>query len=347
MFISKEELRRLSKWISDDLDPQISQDDQDVLDHDTLRRLRTFFTALGSTTIDIEDIGYSKVDRALLDICKAQTKWPADLVKRAEISLQTLEQRLGSLRKETLEELRALEPYENEEVMQGGWMERVDQQLRKDSWLVTGGDPERAYAAGHNGFEVGDWWIKAAYAYLDGIIDDSRDGITADEEGAYAILLGKDQEIDSGRPDMIVYKATSIDRGKFMLMRNLKSRLCVRILRSWKQDSVWAPRAGVRYDGLYAVTGYGIKLNTIQKDEWVYTFKLTREDGQPSLESALRHPTAEEYSEWKDYEKGRDGYEDDKRPLTTVMTEMTLPIKEEIERPAEDNEGYFAGLRQQ
>ncbi len=94
------------------------------------------------------------------------------------------------------------------------------------------------------------WWINTAYAYQDGIIDDSQDGVTADEDGAYAILLRNDQEIDSGRSDMVVYKATSTDRGKFMLMRNLNSRVCVRVLRSWRSESEWAPRAGLRYDGL-------------------------------------------------------------------------------------------------
>ncbi len=97
----------------------------------------------------------------------------------------------------------------------------------------------------------------------------------------------------------------------------------------------------------YAVIGYGVKLNTIQKDEWVYTFRLRREDGQPSLEKALRHPTAEEYSGWKAYKKDKEGREEARVSPTTPLAELVSPVKDMVKRPAEEDEGYFSVLGQQ
>lgn len=153
----------MSTWIRDVLNPHIDRDDRDVLDHDTLRRLRTFFTALKSTPIGIEDIRYSHIDRALIKICDVQTKWPVDLVKRAEEVLQALEQSVGPLRKLKVDTLSAHGPHLEGEVKRGGRLEKVlvhvaqdDHKSRKNNWTATCDNPERAYAFGHIGFEVGE-----------------------------------------------------------------------------------------------------------------------------------------------------------------------------------------------
>lgn len=82
------------------------------------------------------------------------------------------------------------------------------------------------------------------------MLDDSNDGITANEDGAYAVVMTDEEEIESGREGVIFYKASSTDPGRFQLMKNLTSRAPVRILRTWKLKSIWAPKAGIRYDGL-------------------------------------------------------------------------------------------------
>lgn len=48
----------------------------------------------------------------------------------------------------------------------------------------------------------------------------------------------------------------------------------IRLLRSYKLQSLLAPKAGVRYDGLYLLQGYGVKLTP--PNEWAYTFNLQR-----------------------------------------------------------------------
>ena len=82
------------------------------------------------------------------------------------------------------------------------------------------------------------------------MIDDSNDGITANEDGAYAVLMTNGEEIESGREGVVFYKASSNDPGRFPLMKNITSRAPVRVLRTWKLKSTLAPKGGIRYDGL-------------------------------------------------------------------------------------------------
>lgn len=148
-------------------------------------------------------------------------------------------------------------------------------QEMKSAWSVKGAPkPSRAHAFGHLGFEVGEyvlsltfiaitpppnslnsWWLKPAAAYRDGIIDETCHGITANENGAYAIVLTGSCELDLGRDREIKYEAAVSDPGVFRLTKTMlredHEEKVVRVLRSWKLKSKIAPKAGLRYDGLY------------------------------------------------------------------------------------------------
>ena len=96
------------------------------------------------------------------------------------------------------------------------------------------------------------WWIKSAAAFRDGIIDGTGRGITADENGAYAIIIRCDEEDGSGKGENIRYFAPSKDPGIFRLTNTIASsvRGVIRVLRSWRLHSPMAPAGGLRYDGL-------------------------------------------------------------------------------------------------
>lgn len=99
------------------------------------------------------------------------------------------------------------------------------------------------------------WWLKPAAAYRDGIIDETSHGITANESGAYALVLTGSCEMDLGREREIRYQAALNDPGAFRLTKTMlredPEEKVVRVLRSWKLRSKIAPKAGLRYDGLY------------------------------------------------------------------------------------------------
>lgn len=97
------------------------------------------------------------------------------------------------------------------------------------------------------------WWIKAAAAFRDGIIDETSDGITANENGAYAIVIKDNQESLTAQEGRTRYFTTGADPGVLKLTHTIIAsdvRSVVRVLRSWKLQSQLAPVAGLRYDGL-------------------------------------------------------------------------------------------------
>ncbi len=103
------------------------------------------------------------------------------------------------------------------------------------------------------------WWIKPAAAFRDGIIDEQHGSITADGYGVYAIRLDDDQESEGrfwereveGVERMTTrYKAPADEPGLLKLTKAVLSRDPIRVLRSGTLKSEWAPKAGLRYDGL-------------------------------------------------------------------------------------------------
>ena len=161
------------------------------------------------------------------------------------------------------------------------------------------------------------------------MIDESLVGITADETGAYAIVMINGQEFyPSSDYDLVGYIASSKDPGVNMLRRGLLSRHPIRLLRTSRLRSVLAPEAGVRYDGLYAhkskiitfnakvsntrhrVEQYGIRFfnggkDGKSKDEHLFTFWLRRLNNQASIDKALLHPTSDELDDWEDYQHAK------------------------------------------
>lgn len=167
------------------------------------------------------------------------------------------------------------------------------------------------------------WWLKPAAAYRDGIVDETSHGITANENGAYAIVLTGSCEIDLGRDGEITYKAAVSDPGVFRLTKTMlradPEEKVVRVLRSWKLRSKIAPKAGLRYDGLhvsrpskgspantrdchsYRILSFSVHLS--QPNTWQTAFTLSRLPTQLSLLHALHIPTSDQLDDWKDYQR--------------------------------------------
>ena len=264
-----EHLRKQCRWIRDDLDPQVARDGPDALHSDEVLKLDEFLRHLLSPNLRLEDVRFSRLHLALIAICGQATRWPSRLIDRAEAVRALWESNHGSLSRLTIP---LYEP--------GGRLHGIcrPEDLDKDElmarWLKeprTRIDPMRARRTGDLSFRPGEcvlvwrvknmdetdttcsWWINPLFALRDGIIDsaDPAGGIVADVNGAYAVLMTEDAEIKSPTPEGFTYRAKHEDRGRFRLTAATReSRGPVRILRSHSLRSLWAPKAGVRYDGL-------------------------------------------------------------------------------------------------
>ena len=166
------------------------------------------------------------------------------------------------------------------------------------------------------------WWLKPAAAFRDGIIDETSHAITADNHGAYAIVLNGAQEQGLCPDGQFKFHAALDDPGVLKMTKTMSSDTdpVVRLLRSWKLRSKLAPKAGLRYDGLYVLStrtfiyigkltktnysyriiSYGVKL--LPPTSWHFNFTLARIAEQPPIEKALHFPTSDQLDDWRDYQ---------------------------------------------
>jgi hypothetical protein len=131
-------------------------------------------------------------------------------------------------------------------------------------------DNSRAYKHGSLGFIAGQyvgtesslteltcrsWWINTMFALRDGIIDSQcvNGGICCDDRAAFALVMRETEEIQAENPSNIVYRCRLGDASCFRLIHVCRDGRPVRVLRSHSLASLWAPVAGVRYEGLYVL----------------------------------------------------------------------------------------------
>ena len=153
------------------------------------------------------------------------------------------------------------------------------------------------------------WWVHPIAAYRDGIIGQPGGGITTDGERAYAVLLASDEELQADDDDAIVYRPRP--------QRLSRTKLCsiktpVRVLRGATGvggGGVFGPDIGVRYEGLYCIDRWSVKLieNIARQHEW-HQFTFVLMPAQPeapmhpsSVPPALHHPDDTEHEDWLEY----------------------------------------------
>jgi hypothetical protein len=91
------------------------------------------------------------------------------------------------------------------------------------------------------------------FACYSGIIDlaATEGGVVFDERGAYAVVLTGTTEVEAPTESSITYRCKQNDKGKFRLTSaDVRSREPLRVFRSHDLNSVWGPKAGIRYEGL-------------------------------------------------------------------------------------------------
>lgn len=99
---------------------------------------------------------------------------------------------------------------------------------------------------------IASWWINTLFAHHAGIIglEAVEGGTTFDKYGAYALVLKDTGEVQACE-DNFTYRVPQADKGKYRLTAATpRSRDPIRVLRCHSINSIWGPKAGVRYEGL-------------------------------------------------------------------------------------------------
>ncbi|KAJ4308387.1 hypothetical protein N0V94_009375 [Neodidymelliopsis sp. IMI 364377] len=136
-------------------------------------------------------------------------------------------------------------------------------------------------------------------------------GTTYDKNGAYALVLKDTGEVNARSEERFTYRCPMNDKGKFRLTAATpSSREPVRVLRSHSINSIWGPKAGIRYEGIYSVRGWCVrqaKLKDTIGGEWkegniLYEVTLQRKDPVP-MEEVSRRPTNMEIDDYAEYKR--------------------------------------------
>ena len=113
-----------------------------------------------------------------------------------------------------------------------------------------------------------------------------------------------EKELAALPPAWTEFRISSREAATYKLLKSfLNESSSIRILRSHDLECWMAPRAGVRYDGLYQIRGYSI-LNRKEDEGCVYFFLVQRmEQDQEPFAEALRHPLSDEMDDWLEYQR--------------------------------------------
>lgn len=148
----------------------------------------------------------------------------------------------------------------------------------------------------------GQWWPYQICAVLDGAHGAMEAGIYREKEkGALSIVLGTSGYANQDNGNTIQYCGTSgalnkaTENTKYM-MEARRRQTPVRVLRSGagrpQKENLYLPQNGLRYDGLYMVTGETL----LDAATAMYQFSLQRIPGQDPIRflGVAMRPTPEE-----------------------------------------------------
>ncbi|KAF3039359.1 hypothetical protein E8E12_006025 [Didymella heteroderae] len=300
--VSRYRLKQLAHWIRDDLDILVAREGPDILRPDDVLTLHELFVALRqSTSITALDLRATGIHKAVKDIAGIATRWPRRLCDDCDKIITIWTSKFGRFDE--------LHPF-------------LRSSKDGPNYCPEKIHPSASHRRGDLGFKAGDWWINSLFAHHAGIIGlESVDGgTTYNKNGAYALLLRDTGEIDARSEETFSYRCPISDKGKFRLTAATPtSREPIRVLRSHSINSIWGPKAGVRYEGLYSVRGWCVrqaKPTGTMGGDWkerdiLYEVTLERKDPVP-MEQVTCRPTNTEIDDYAEYKRLRRKYREQK-----------------------------------
>ncbi|PHH81862.1 hypothetical protein CDD82_7678 [Ophiocordyceps australis] len=163
--------------------------------------------------------------------------------------------------------------------------------------------PALSEAEENLGFEPGDWWLNMACAQRDGIANSTSEkpvkGIYSDIL-TLPLLTGREEVQSLGGMVKYIREGPQSDMHASLLS---KVGSQVRVLRGHHLKSWIAPKAGVRYDGLYYVRQWGIKGIEDSPDLVRLVVTLERVANQRSMDEVVVIPYPSQLDDWQLFER--------------------------------------------
>ncbi|KAK8092095.1 YDG/SRA domain-containing protein [Apiospora hydei] len=152
-------------------------------------------------------------------------------------------------------------------------------------------------------FEAGHWWLNLACAQRDGIVTSSVEEPTSGRYGitTLPLLTGREEVIYENGSELTKYirYGRSSDMHIPLISQVGKN---IRVLRGYRLRSIYAPEAGIRYEGLYTIRQYGTKLDIVS-ETYRLELRLQRVLEQRPMDELKRTPQPSQLDDWALYEK--------------------------------------------
>ncbi|KAG5658752.1 hypothetical protein KAF25_007305 [Fusarium avenaceum] len=259
--------------------------------------------ANGSRAIEFETIRNTHLDKLISDIMDPRFRHP-----RVPIRFSKDVQLAERLERKWIERFRG--PYFNieqnryDDLPKTGRLKDVvlnlDSQNPEERWQAKDGETV-SEMEGNLEIEPGQWWLNLACAHRDGIVGSARERPTRGKYGVAALpLLTGEEYIDENDGYIRYARQGRITDIHVSLVSQPGATF--RILRGYRLQSPFAPKAGIRYDGLYKVHRYS---QWYKGDKDIHHMKLTLErvGEQRPIEDILHIPRPSEMDDWELYQK--------------------------------------------
>ncbi|PTD10688.1 hypothetical protein FCULG_00008033, partial [Fusarium culmorum] len=257
----------------------------------------------GSHAIEIETIRNTHLDKLISDIINPRYRHPR-VPTRFAADIQLVER----LERKWIERFRGpyfhIEEHRYRELSQKGRLRDVtpnlDAQDPEDRWQANNGET-LSEMEGNLEIEPGHWWLNLACAHRDGIVDSNREKPTKGKYGVAALpLLTGQEDIDYDDGAIRYVRQGRIADIHVSLISQVGATF--RILRGYHLRSPFAPKAGIRYDGLYTIRRYSQWFNEVS-DRHHMMLTLERVSDQRPIEDILNIPRPSEIDDWNLYQK--------------------------------------------
>ncbi|KAK4169346.1 hypothetical protein QBC43DRAFT_354590 [Cladorrhinum sp. PSN259] len=279
--------------------------------------------------LTFETIQFARLDRLVTEIRYLKNANPVQAVKEQADKADLLQQfwvarfksrcwDIDNLRKAHLEK--------------GGRLQGIC--LSKADWVVKNSHKSKKA----DEFYVGQWWLNIACAHRDRIVNSDKNMATiTPHKGCTIPLLGGREEVI--HVNKTIYTLYSRPKSPLTWQLLFQVNKNVRILRGDQLRSALAPKAGVRYDGVWKLTNlspaklYMDAFNGYDPKRDIYEtrFQLERINEQTSMGEVLKVPTPSQMDDWALYRK----IEEDKIKQTKGVVEAWGRSKREEQEDLE------------
>ncbi|KAI3337509.1 PUA-like domain-containing protein [Xylariaceae sp. AK1471] len=259
--------------------------------------------------LDFETIEYARLDKLLAellqfaDTLKTSGLTP-ELLLRFRVDVSQAKSLRRSWRRRFREQFFMMDQHRCAILVEGGRLKDVsfNNSLEYDlgKWQTKKLTGPVSEVEGNLKFEPGHWWLNITCAERDGIVNSSLEMPTKGRYGftALPLLTGSEELI---RHNTVKYVREGPTSDMHIALISQVGRQ-IRILRGYTLKSIFAPEAGLRYDGLYVVKQYGFKLDS-KINKYRLELTLERVAHQRPFEDIRHIPKPSQLDDWTLFDK--------------------------------------------